>query len=191
MGNEYPLTQEMASALRDIKLLVLDVDGVLTRGEIIYTASGDELKIFNVKDGLGVYLLGCVDIPTVLLSAKDSPVLHRRARDMHVAEVIGGVLPKVRMLDYLIKKYSVSEKEICFIGDDLIDIGVIKRAGVGIAVADAVNAVKKSAMAVTSRRGGDGAVREVIDWIIEAKGLQRRIDTIVEERMVKGSVPEA
>ena len=112
-----------------VKLLVLDVDGVLTRGEIIYDNKGGELKIFNVKDGLGIFLLGKAGIKTVLLTAKDGSVVRRRAKDMGVAEVIGGMLPKEKMLGVLSKKYKVNNEEMCFIGDDLIDLGVIRDVG--------------------------------------------------------------
>ena len=92
------MNKKTADLFKKVKLLILDVDGVLTRGEIIYDDWGREQKIFNVKDGLGVFLLGRVGIKTILLSAKNSPVLKKRAADMRVAEVIGGILPKESML---------------------------------------------------------------------------------------------
>lgn len=160
---------------KKIKLLVLDVDGVLTKGEIIYDSRGHELKIFNVKDGLGIFLLRQVGIKTIFLSAKNSPMLKRRAKDMAVAEVIGGILPKESMIDDIMKKYRVTSSQICFIGDDLIDLGMIKHVGLGIAVSDAPMIVKKSAKYVTKKDGGDGAVREVVDLIIKHKGLEKNV----------------
>lgn len=161
--------------LNKVKLLVLDVDGVLTGGEIIYNDQGRETKIFNVKDGLGVFLLGKMGIKTIFLSARNSKVLRSRAKDMRVAEIIGGILPKEKVLPGIIRKYNVKLKEICFIGDDLIDLGVIKRVGLGIAVNDASLAVKKAADYVTVKRGGQGAVREVIDLIIKYQKLDKKI----------------
>lgn len=158
-----------------MKLLVLDVDGVLTGGEIIYDDHGRELKIFNVKDGLAIYLLSKVGIKTVLLSARHSAVLKKRATDMRVVEVIAGILPKERALEQITRKYRLSPEEICFIGDDLIDLGMIESAGVGVAVADAAPIVRKAADYVTRRRGGQAAVREVIDLIIKQQGLEKKV----------------
>jgi 3-deoxy-D-manno-octulosonate 8-phosphate phosphatase (KDO 8-P phosphatase) len=160
---------------KNIKLLILDVDGVLTKGEIIYDDKGRELKIFNVKDGLGIFLLSKVGIKTVFLTAKESKVVHRRAQDMGVIEVIAGILPKESVLDSLVKKYKVKKEEICFIGDDLIDIGLMEKVGVGVAVNDAPLSVKKIADYVTTCPGGRGAVREIVDLIIAAQGLEKRI----------------
>ncbi len=158
-----------------VKLLVLDVDGVLTRGDIIYDDEGRELKMFNVKDGLGIYLLGRLGIKTILLSARNSPILKKRAHDMKIAEVMGGVLPKESVLKKIIKKYNVKLENICFVGDDLIDLGVMERVGLGVAVKDAVAKVRESAQYVTKGCGGEGAVREVVDLIIKHKGLQSKL----------------
>jgi len=155
----------------NIKLLILDVDGVLTRGEIIYDSDGRELKMFNVKDGLGVHLLHKCGIETVLLSARNSQMLKKRAQDMRVAEVIGGTLPKSRVLPRILKKYKVRPGEVCFVGDDLIDISVLKIVGAPVAVKDAPAEVKKFASYVTAKKGGEGAVREIAELILKARGL--------------------
>ena len=160
---------------QSVELLILDVDGVLTKGEIIYDDKGRELKKFNVKDGLGVFLLGKAGIKTILLSARNSPVLKRRAEDMGVSEVIGRILPKESVLGQIKRKYKVAEDKICFIGDDLIDLGLIRKVGIGVAVKDAVSAVKKEAQYVTAKNGGEGAVREVVDLIIKYKNLEKEI----------------
>ena len=172
--------EKIANLFRKVKLLILDVDGVLTRGEIIYDDRGRELKAFNVKDGLGVYLLGKAGIKTILLSARASSVLKKRALDMRVAEVIGGILPKEKNLERIKKKYKVLNSEICFIGDDLIDIGLMKRVGLSIAVADAATAVKKVSRYVTRKNGGEGAVREIIDLIIKHKKLNGLIEKLLK-----------
>ncbi|MCF7908678.1 MAG: HAD-IIIA family hydrolase [Candidatus Omnitrophica bacterium] len=165
---------------KNIKLLILDVDGVLTKGEIIYDNEDRELKIFNVKDGLGVFLLRKLGIKTIFLSARNSKMLKRRAKDMRVAEVIGGIMPKEKTLGGIKRKYKVSEKEICFIGDDLIDLGMINRVGLGIAVNDAPPIVRKAASYVTAKNGGEGAVREVVDLIIKYQKLEKKIYRILE-----------
>lgn len=174
------MKKEIKKLFARVKLLVLDVDGVLTKGEIIYDDQGRELKIFNVKDGLGIFLLRKVGIKSIFLSAKNSPVLKTRAKDMRVEEVIGGILPKESMLKGIMKKYRVKEEEICFIGDDLIDLGLIKKVGLGIAVKDAPSAVKKGARYITVKKGGEGAVREVADLIIKAKKLEKEVYKVLE-----------
>ncbi|UCD16006.1 MAG: HAD-IIIA family hydrolase [Candidatus Omnitrophota bacterium] len=166
--------------LKKVKLLILDVDGVLTRGEIIYDDKGRELKIFNVKDGLGIFLLGRMGIKTVLLTAKNSAVLKRRVLDMRVKEVIAGILPKEKTLADIKKRYKVEASQICFIGDDLIDLEMIKKVGAGVAVRDALPVVKRYARYVTKTKGGEGAVREVADLIIKAKKLQAKVYALIK-----------
>jgi len=158
-----------------VKLLMLDVDGVLTRGDIIYDDTGRELKHFNVQDGLGVVLLNKFGIKTVIVTAKDGHVVRKRADDMRVVEVVAGILPKESILPSVVKKYNVEPEEICFMGDDLIDIGLIEKVGVGVAVNDAHALVKKNADYVTKKCGGEGAVREVIDLILKARKLDRKV----------------
>ncbi len=172
---------ESKKIFKNVKLLILDVDGVLTRGEIIYDDTGRELKMFNVKDGLGVSLLSRVGINTILLSARNSPMLKKRAADMKVAEVIGGILPKEKVLEKIKDKYGVKDKEICFMGDDLIDLGVIRKVGIGVAVRDAHPIVRKAARYVTVKNGGEGAVREVVDLIIKYRKLEKEIFRFIEK----------
>ena len=168
---------------KNVKLLVLDVDGVLTKGEIIYDSEGREFKIFNVKDGLGIYILNKFGIPVVFLSAKDSEIIRKRAQDLGVSKVIAGILPKESVLKDLISEYKVKKEEICFVGDDLIDLGLIEKVGIGVAVNDAVSILKKKAKYITKRKGGEGAVREVIDLILKAKKLENKIELIFKNKI--------
>ncbi|MCP4653656.1 MAG: HAD hydrolase family protein [Candidatus Omnitrophica bacterium] len=169
------MKKDIEKLFQKIKLLVLDVDGVLTKGEIIYSDKGREIKIFNVKDGLGVFLLGRMGIKTVILTAKDGGIVRHRAKDMKVAEVIGGILPKEKMLPYITKKYKVKKDQVCFIADDVIDIGVLKEVGLGVAVADAASAAKRAANYITKKKGGEGAVREVIDLIFKIQKMDKKL----------------
>lgn len=166
---------KVVELFKKVKLLILDVDGVLTGGEIIYDDTGREFKIFNVKDGLGIFLLSKAGIKTIILTAKDGEVVRRRAKDMKIEEVIGGILPKESNLIKIKEKYGVKEEEICFIGDDIIDLGVIKSVGVGVAVNDAPLIVKKAASYVTKKDGGQGAVREVVDLILKSQELEDKV----------------
>lgn len=153
-----------------IKLLLLDVDGVLTDGRIIYDSRARDSKFFDVHDGLGVYLLSKVGIKTVLITAKGSATIKPRARDMRVAEVFSDVSPKSAILGKLLKKYNVTEEEVCFVGDDLVDLGLMKLVGFGIAVANACAEIKNASSYVTVKKGGRGAVREIAELILKSQG---------------------
>jgi len=168
---------------KNVKLLILDVDGVLTKGEIIYDSEGREFKVFNVKDGLGIYILSKFGIPIIFLSAKDSEIIRKRAQDLGVSKVIAGILPKESVLENLISEYNVKRDEICFIGDDLIDLGLIEKVGIGVAVNDAISILKKRAKYITKKRGGEGAVREVVDLILKAKKLEDKLELFLKNKI--------
>lgn len=161
---------DLIEKIKKIKLFVLDVDGVLTDGRIIYDAKGCDSKFFDVHDGLGVYLLGQMGIKTILLTAKGSGTLKHRAKDMRVAEIYADAVPKTEALDKILKKYSVAEEEICFIGDDLVDLAVMRRVGLAIAVSNASHEIKQAAVYVTQKHGGRGAVREAVELILKTQG---------------------
>ncbi len=164
------MRQDIIEKIKKVKLLILDVDGVLTEGSIIYDDKGRELKVFNVKDGLGIFLLTKMGLDVVILSAKNSKVVKRRAKDMGIKDIFWGY-PKEEVLSKILQKYKVTKEETAFLGDDLIDVEVAKRVGVSFAVADAAKELKEVVDLVTKHRGGKGAVREVAEVIMEAKGL--------------------
>ena len=164
------LPEQLTEKVKKIKLLVLDVDGVLTDGRIIYDSKGRDSKFFDVHDGLGVYVLNRLGIKTILVTAKGSKVLKHRAKDMQVSEVYEDAVPKTKALDKIVKKYNVSAEEVCFIGDDLVDISVMKRVGFPVAVENACSQAKEAALYVTKKRGGRGAVREVAELILMTQG---------------------
>jgi len=159
------------SKLHPVKLLLLDVDGVLTGGQIIYSGTRVETKIFNVKDGLGIRMLMEAGIEVGIVTGRTSEALMQRCRDLHISLVYDGVKDKGALMDQILSKQGVEAHEVAFVGDDLPDISLMKKAGVGIAVNDAHEMVKKHADIITSRNGGDGAVREVCEMILEAKNL--------------------
>lgn len=154
---------------KKIKLLLLDVDGVLTDGRIIYDSRGHDMKFFDVHDGLGVYLLKKAGIKTILITAKGSRAIKPRAKDMQATEIIADISPKSAALDKLLKKYKVDVSEVCFVGDDLVDLCLMKRVGFAIAAFNACAEIKKGADYITSREGGRGAVREVAELILKAQ----------------------
>jgi len=162
--------ERIAKKAGKVRLLVLDVDGVLTDGRIIYDCRGRDAKLFDVHDGMGVYLLHRAGIPTVLITAKGSGAIRPRAKDMRVAQVLENVSPKSSALDKILKKYKVTSEEICFVGDDLVDLCLLKRVGFPVAVFNAAPEIKQAASYITLRHGGRGAVREVAELILKAKG---------------------
>jgi 3-deoxy-D-manno-octulosonate 8-phosphate phosphatase (KDO 8-P phosphatase) len=165
VADEYILEK-----VKKVKLLLLDVDGVLTDGRIIYDSTGRDTRLFDVHDGMGVYLLKKAGIPTILVTAKGSKAIRPRGRDMGVAAIYSDVSPKTVALEKIIKKYKVSADHVCFVGDDLVDLCLMKRVGFPVAVFNACPEIKQAAHYITLRPGGRGAVREVAELIIKAQG---------------------
>ena len=163
------------SRAKKIKMLALDVDGVLTDGSIIYDSKGCELKAFNVLDGMGLALLPEAAIKIVLITAKGSPAVLRRAKDIGALEVKQNRLDKGTCLLSIAKKYKVTKSQICFVGDDLLDISAMKYAGLAVAVSNASAETKKCADYITKLSGGRGAVREVIELILKAQNKWKKI----------------
>lgn len=168
MGNEM-INEQLKARFKKIKLLLLDVDGVLTDGRIIYDSRGHDSKFFDVADGLGVFVLHKFGIKAILITAKSSKAITPRARDMRVAEVFADIFPKTAVLAKIIKKYNVSEDEVCFMGDDLVDLALMRRVGLPIAVKNAASPIKEAAAYITGCAGGHGAVREVAELILKSQ----------------------
>lgn len=162
--------EELTEKAKKIKLLLLDVDGVLTDGRIVYDSRGGDMKFFDVHDGLGVYALKKAGIPTILITAKGSRAIKPRARDMQVEAVYENISPKTVVLERILKKYQLSHDEICFVGDDLVDLCLMQSVGFPIAVFNAAAQIKEVASYITVREGGRGAVREIAELILKAQG---------------------
>ena len=154
---------------KKIKMLLLDVDGVLTDGRIIYDSRGHDSKFFDVHDGLGVHLLRKAGIKTILITAKGSRCIKPRAKDMQVEAVFGNIMPKTKVYDGIKDKYKLKDDDICFVGDDLVDLGIMKVVGLSIAVNNACQEIKDAAHYVTTHLGGRGAVREVAQIILKSQ----------------------
>ena len=159
---------------KKIKLLILDVDGVLTDGRIVYDNFGDELKFFNVNDGLGVYLLRKAGIKTVIITAKKTRAVIKRAKDMRVAAVYSNHY-KLKIYQKVLRKFRVKDEQVCFMGDDLLDLSIIKRAGLAVAPPNAMQYVKDSSHYITQKHGGKGAVRELTEIILKSQGLWDKV----------------
>ena len=161
----------MTTSLSQVKLLVLDVDGVLTDGRIIYTDSGEQIKQFTSRDGLGLRLLMDNGILVGIITGRISGALTHRCRNLGIDLIFDGIFNKAEALDRMARKTGIDPSAMAFMGDDLIDLPAMARAGVAIAVADAVDEVKARADIVTRASGGHGAVREICDAILKAAGL--------------------
>lgn len=154
---------------RRIKLLITDIDGVMTDGRIVYSIYGDELKFFDVTDGFGMSLLNRVGIKTVIITAKKSRIVKLRARDLKVTKAYAGFVDKRVPFNDVLKRFKIPAEEICFIGDDLIDIPILKRVGLAVSVPNGMEEVKAIAHHVTAKPGGRGAVREVCELILKSQ----------------------
>ena len=161
--------ENLRQLAKRVKLLLLDVDGVLTDGRIIYDSRGHDMKFFDVHDGLGVYLLDKAGIKTILITAKGSRAIKPRARDMRVKAVFENISPKTAVLEKILKKYKCDISEICFVGDDLVDLCLMKKVGFPVAVFNAAPEIKQAASYITIRTGGRGAVREVAELILKSQ----------------------
>ena len=160
-----------SNRFQKIKLLLLDVDGVLTDGSIAYTEDQTETKTFNVKDGLGIKMLHQSDIKTGIVTGRSSPALDRRCQELGIHMIFDNVQDKGKVLAQIIEKTGLTSGEIAFIGDDLPDLPMLKQVGLGIAVAYAHELGCDQAELITEYRGGQGAVREVCEMILKSKGI--------------------
>lgn len=153
--------------LRRIKLLLLDVDGVLTDGGVYYSNSGEELKKFNIQDGLGIVKLQRSGVRVGLITGRVSKIVERRAAELGITEVHQNLDDKAGAFEEICRRLGVREDEVAYIGDDEPDLPVLRRVGFSAAPKDAVASVAKSVQYLCRRVGGHGAVREVIDLILE------------------------
>ena len=152
-----------------IELLVLDVDGVLTDGGMYYGPGGEGLKRFNVKDGMGLRLVLEAGIAVALISGENSEILRRRAEKLKIADIFVGVEDKLQTMESFLASKKIGADETAYVGDDVNDLPAMKKAALPIAVADAGPEVRKAAKWITTRKGGDAAVREVCDAILAAR----------------------
>lgn len=154
-----------------IALLVLDVDGVLTDGSIIYGASGEEIKAFHVRDGSGLKVWTGLGKRAGIISGRKSATVQRRAAELGLHAVVQGVEDKRAAFAGMLHDFNLCPAQVCYVGDDLPDVPLLRRAGLAVAVADACDEARASAHYVTRRAGGRGAVREVIELILRTQQL--------------------
>jgi 3-deoxy-D-manno-octulosonate 8-phosphate phosphatase (KDO 8-P phosphatase) len=153
-----------------IELLVLDVDGVLTDGRVVYTAAGDEVKSFHVRDGSGLKYWRQSGKKVAILSGRASPAVDRRAAELGITTIVQGVGEKLPAFRRILNDLGLRPDQACAVGDDLPDLPVLRHCGLGVAVADAVPELKAAAAHVTTAAGGHGAVREAVEWLMRGQG---------------------
>jgi 3-deoxy-D-manno-octulosonate 8-phosphate phosphatase (KDO 8-P phosphatase) len=161
--------KSLSSKLRNIKLLLLDVDGVMTDGGIYYSSSGEELKKFNIQDGYGLVKLQQARVTVGIITGRMSKIVARRVEELGITEVHQNLDNKLKVYESIKKKMNLSDVHIAYMGDDEFDLAVLERVGFSAAPADAVAAVRKRVHFVCARNGGQGAVREVADLILESR----------------------
>ena len=153
----------------DIQLLVMDVDGVMTDGKVTYASDGQELKSFNIKDGVGIKRAQASGIETAIITGRTSPMVERRALELGITHLIQGREDKLTALSILLSEVNLAPNQVAYIGDDLPDLTAIEAVKLGACPADAANEVQSKANWVSTRAGGDGCVRELCDLLVSHK----------------------
>ena len=167
-----------------IRLIISDVDGVLTDGSIYKGTDNMEFKKFSVFDGVGVAYARAADFKIALISARYSPATEYRAKELGITDVYNGGLNKLHAFNDLKKKYRLSDDQIVYLGDDMVDIPVMEIVGFPIAVANATPEIMKLAKHVTTAKGGEGAFREAVEWIIYKQGRTKEMYKIMREKVL-------
>lgn len=155
---------------KKIKILFIDVDGVMTDGGKYYLADGTQIRKFNAQDGYGIELWHGKGLKTCVISDDTTGIVERRAKDLGINFIITGTKEKLMAFERVLKENGLKKEESAYIGDDILDLPVMKKAGLSAAVNNAVDDARKTASCITSRKGGEGAVRELIDFMLSAKG---------------------
>ena len=158
------------SVFEKIKMIIMDVDGVLTDGSITIDSSGNELKTFNARDGSGIKFGQRVGLKFAIITGRSSVAVDKRAKELNIKDVYQNEKKKIEAYDKIVLDYNLEDDEVCYIGDDLVDLPVMKRVGYSVCVSDAVKEVCEIADYVTKASGGKGAVREAIEKIIMGQG---------------------
>ena len=169
------MNADLNELLSKIRLIITDVDGVFTDGALYIGTDGQEFKRFHVLDGAGISLLKAVNFPLAIISGRKSAATEARMQELSLSDVLyQGNLAKLEPYEEIKKRYAVADQEIIYIGDDLPDIPLMKRVGLPVAVANALPEVKQFARYITVLGGGYGAVREVIDLVLNAQHLKSK-----------------
>ena len=163
------MASKIITKCKKIKVLLTDVDGVLTDGGMYYSSKGDDMKKFYARDGMGVNILRRHKIPTIIVTKEKNPIIRKWAKKMNVYLVLDGIIKKEKVVDKISKKLMVKPNEIAFIGDDVNDLELMKKVGFSATPFDGIKDAVKISDYHCKSMGGKGAFREVVDLLIEAK----------------------
>jgi len=158
--------------VKPIELIVLDVDGTMTNSQITYSENGDEIKSFNVKDGLAIASWRRLGKQVAIITGRRSKIVERRAKELRIEHFYQGVERKKELLEELLEKLEIDMSQVAAIGDDLNDLSMLKVAGISFVPRDASSYVDKIADVILTKKGGEGAVREMIEYLIKREGLE-------------------
>lgn len=165
------MTKKLRERLQQIRAILMDVDGVLTDGRIIYSSDGLEIKRFDVKDGYGIALAREKGFHLGIITGRASDIVLRRAAELGIDDIYQGVIDKTKPFEEFKKKHGLADRQVAFIGDDVLDLPVLKCVGFSAAPKNAHPSVKMAVHYVAAKSGGNGAVREIIDLIFSAREL--------------------
>jgi 3-deoxy-D-manno-octulosonate 8-phosphate phosphatase (KDO 8-P phosphatase) len=168
---------DFAARARRIRWLILDVDGVLTDGRLHYSSGGDESKAFHIQDGLGIKLLQASGVHVAVITGRRSPAVERRAHELGIERLAQGAEDKLDAFEQLLSEVGADPEQAACVGDDLPDLPLLRRCALGVTVPDAPELLRRHAHYVTARRGGEGAVREVCELLMQAQGT---LDAILQ-----------
>ena len=170
--------EEARQRAQKIKLLIFDVDGVMTDGSIYLDNNGNEIKSFYVRDGHGIKMAQKAGLSVAIITGRESQVVERRAKELAIRELYQGIKDKAGIYRNLLSRYHCQDEEIAFMGDDIVDLPVMIRVGLPAAPADADELVIKHALFVSQKKGGRGAVREFIEFILKSN---ERWDSLIKD----------
>lgn len=163
------MNKNILNRAKKIKLVITDIDGVLTDGGMYYTANGDIMKRFHVRDGMGVTLLRKNNISTIIITKEQTPMVKQWAKRMKIKRLFDGVKQKEKILQRICTQFKVKQDEIAFIGDDINDVELLKMVGFSAVPKDAISIAKNNSNYICKKKGGEGALREVAEIILSAK----------------------
>lgn len=169
MKKKKQISAGINKRLQEIKLFATDCDGVLTDSGMYYTEQGDELKKFNTKDGMGIGLLKKKGIKTAIITGENSTLVERRGEKIGIDDVFLGIKDKMKVMEQLLKKYNITYEQVAYVGDDINDLELLQKVGVSFSVKDAVEVVRRNVDYVTNAKGGEGAVREITDLLVQTE----------------------
>ncbi|MBN2343065.1 MAG: HAD-IIIA family hydrolase [Deltaproteobacteria bacterium] len=184
-----PVSDQVRALAEQIELVILDVDGVLTDGTLAYTETGEQVKNFNAKDGFGIRMMQESGIEVAVITARKSPPLARRMNDLKIRHFFTGFDNKIDAYQQLISQLQLPPGHVAYVGDDVLDLPVMRQVGLPIAVGDAHFYAKETALWTTTECGGHGAVREVADMLISCRqNLYEAYDRFLNQRVGKSDL---